>query len=149
MYISPNTMKEKGSVLLWWKDQELRFPTLAFLAKQIFGIPGSQIECERVFSIAGLLTGLRRCRLGSRNLEQLVLLVKNWPDDPRLGIEKLHASIEEFVDLEAELVAQLEDEFEDFPAMVEDAPDDELTCSAIDATEAEALEVEALEVPAV
>lgn len=33
------------------------------------------------------LTALRRCRLGSRKLDQLILLVKNWPDDPRQGCD--------------------------------------------------------------
>ncbi len=39
------------------------FPTISFLARQILGIVGSQIEIERFFSLAGILTNLRKCRL--------------------------------------------------------------------------------------
>ncbi|KAJ7538060.1 hypothetical protein O6H91_11G033100 [Diphasiastrum complanatum] len=57
-------LKECSSPLQWWKDHEVQFPNVGFLARQILGIVGSQIECERVFSIASVLTSLRRCRLG-------------------------------------------------------------------------------------
>jgi hypothetical protein len=36
------------------------FPTIGFLARQILGVIGSQIEIERIFSLAGILTNLRR-----------------------------------------------------------------------------------------
>lgn len=35
------------------------------------------------FSIVGVLIALWRCRLQTDNLDKLVLLVKNWPFDPR------------------------------------------------------------------
>jgi hypothetical protein len=31
--------------------------------------------------------GLHKCRLGTRNLNQLVLVSKNWPNDPHFGCE--------------------------------------------------------------
>ena len=90
----------------WWKlEHEGQFPTVGYLARQILGIIGSQIKIERVFSIAGILTMLRRCRLGSKNLDQLVLLVKNWPDDPRQGCEA--KSLEEFGVEKAQIIDQL------------------------------------------
>lgn len=50
--------------LVWWHLNGPRFPALSFLARQILAIPGSQIETERIFSVAGIFTSLRRCRLG-------------------------------------------------------------------------------------
>ena len=94
--------KSAEKPLEWWKLHEGQFPTVGYLARQILGIVGSQIEIERVFSIAGILTALCRCRLGSKNLDQLVLLVKNWPDDPRQGCEA--KSLEEFGVEEAEII---------------------------------------------
>lgn len=50
-----------------------------------------------------------RFRLGS-NLDQLVLLVKNWPDDPHEGCDV--KSLADFGNGEVDLVDQLEEEFE-------------------------------------
>jgi len=47
----------------WWGKHEAMFPTVGFLACQILSIVGSQIEIERIFSLEGILTNLRRCRL--------------------------------------------------------------------------------------
>ena len=93
------------------------------MAWQILGIVGSQIKIERVFSIAGILTALRCCRLGSKNLDQLVLLVKNVPDDPHQGCEA--KSLEKFGVEEAKIIDQLEEEFEDeLLNLVETCPED-------------------------
>jgi hypothetical protein len=40
--------------LMWWATNESRFPNVDFLAQQILGITGSQIETERNFSIASV-----------------------------------------------------------------------------------------------
>jgi hypothetical protein len=39
------------------------FPTVGFLVRQILKIVGSQIEIERIFSLATILTNLKRCHL--------------------------------------------------------------------------------------
>jgi hypothetical protein len=58
--------------LLWWSKHEGQFPTIAYLARAILGIPYSQIETKRVFFIAGILTCLHHCILGLKNLDLLV-----------------------------------------------------------------------------
>jgi hypothetical protein len=50
--------------LNWWKHNEAKFPNVGFLARQYLGIPGSQIETERIFSVAGVFTNLQRTKLG-------------------------------------------------------------------------------------
>lgn len=62
-----------------------QFLNVCFLAKQIVGILGNQIECESIFSILRVLTSLGKCRLGLTNLDALVMICKNWPNDTRLG----------------------------------------------------------------
>jgi hypothetical protein len=52
------------------------FLTTAFLALQILGIVGSQIETERIFSLVGIFTNLRKCRLLPNNLDKIILLIK-------------------------------------------------------------------------
>jgi hypothetical protein len=61
------------------------FPIVGFWAHQILGIVGSQIEIERIFSLIGILTNIRRYRLQSENLEILIFVSKNWSSDSRDG----------------------------------------------------------------
>jgi hypothetical protein len=69
----------------WWKLNASHFLSVSFLAHQILAIPGLQIETEWIFSIAGVLTSLRRCRFGLKNLDNLIMINKNWSDDSRAG----------------------------------------------------------------
>jgi hypothetical protein len=54
---------------------------MSFLAKEIFGILGSQIETKPVFCLVGVLIALRHCRLQVENMDQIINLVNNWLDD--------------------------------------------------------------------
>jgi hypothetical protein len=44
-------------------EHETMFPTTGFLARHILRIVDSQIEIERIFSLAEIFTNLRRCHL--------------------------------------------------------------------------------------
>jgi hypothetical protein len=55
--------KEIKCPLQWWAKHEPCFLLLFFLVRQILGIVESQIEIERIFSLEGILTNLRRCHL--------------------------------------------------------------------------------------
>jgi hypothetical protein len=55
--------KEIKYLLQWWPKHESMFSTIGFLVRQILGIVESQIELEKVFSLVGILTNLKRCRL--------------------------------------------------------------------------------------
>jgi hypothetical protein len=52
--------KEIKFPLVWREKHESLFPRVEFLARQIIGILRSQIEIERIFSLVGILTNLRR-----------------------------------------------------------------------------------------
>jgi hypothetical protein len=47
------------------------------LARFILGIPASQIECESVFSLAGLLTQHLRNKMGVENMAATVFIYNN------------------------------------------------------------------------
>jgi len=49
----------------WWRKHETTFLIVGFLAHQILSIVGPQIESKRIFSLANILTNLRRCHLQS------------------------------------------------------------------------------------
>jgi hypothetical protein len=52
--------------------------------------------------------------LGIHNLNQLMLISKNWLNDSQFGCETFVAkSLDDFRDLEANLFEQMEEEFED------------------------------------
>jgi hypothetical protein len=42
-------VKDIKNTLQWWEKHESRFHIVGFLAKQILGIVGSQIETKRIF----------------------------------------------------------------------------------------------------
>jgi len=78
------------------------------------GVVGFQIEMNFFFSLVGILTNLRRCRLQIENLKKLIFVDKNWPNDPRIGYKfpsNLMKFLEKDVDLKKEL-EKFEGEFE-------------------------------------
>jgi hypothetical protein len=45
------------------EKHESMFPTIGFYVKKILGIVGSQIEIEKIFSLARILTSFKKCHL--------------------------------------------------------------------------------------
>jgi hypothetical protein len=86
---------------------------MGFLARQYLGIPGSQIETERIFSVAGILSNLHRSKIGIDNLDILVMIYKNWPHDCRMGtsmyehLADFYAKESEALDDDAEVELQV------------------------------------------
>ncbi len=56
-------VKDIKCPLEWWAKHESLFPIVAFIACQILGIVSFQIEIKIIFSLVGILTNLKRCRL--------------------------------------------------------------------------------------
>jgi hypothetical protein len=69
--------KDIKCLLEWWGKYDSFFPIVAFLAHQILGIVKSQIEIEKIFSLANILINLRRCKLQKNNLDKLMFISKN------------------------------------------------------------------------
>jgi len=63
-------VKNYKCALFWWHIYEQRWPLVGSLAQQIIGIPISQIETERIFSIVGILITPKKCQLQTNNLDQ-------------------------------------------------------------------------------
>ncbi len=60
-----------------WEEYEIMFPTIGFLVHKILGIVESEIEMEMVFSLARIITILRRFHLQLDNLEKLIFVDEN------------------------------------------------------------------------
>jgi hypothetical protein len=67
-----------NSPLLWWKEYELMFPTIAKLARRYLCIPATSSPSERLFSIAGLTITKARNSLCCENASVLIYLHTNW-----------------------------------------------------------------------
>lgn len=79
------------------------------------GIPRSQIETEQIFNIVKILTSLRWCRLNVQNLDKLVMILKNWPNDARTNCSSLVVmGMVEFLKVEDKMLDDFEKELEDF-----------------------------------
>lgn len=55
--------------LEFWNQGSAKYPSLSRAAQSFLAIPASEVECERVFSLAGLIYNKLRSRL-SRNISQ-------------------------------------------------------------------------------
>jgi hypothetical protein len=58
--------------LAWWRAHGVHYSYVEFVACQILGIVGSQIEVKRVFSIVCICKNLQRSQLRIDNLEMLI-----------------------------------------------------------------------------
>lgn len=76
--------------LVWWKEYEKTFPTLAHLARMFLAVPASQATTERTFSTAGNIVTEKRTRLTPEHVEKLVLFNKNAQFFDQLELEQDH-----------------------------------------------------------
>ncbi len=105
-------VKDIKCPLQWWHKHEVMFPTVGFLTQQILGIIGSQIE--KNLSLVRILTNHKRCRLQMENLEKLIFVNKNWPNDLKIrckSASNLLKFLKRDMNLEEEL-EEFEGEFE-------------------------------------
>jgi hypothetical protein len=70
---------------------QFQFLHVVFLACQVLGIVGSKTEIECIFNVVRVITNLQCSKLEIDNLDCLILVVKNWFNDPHIGcvVDKL------------------------------------------------------------
>ncbi|XP_042944041.1 zinc finger BED domain-containing protein RICESLEEPER 2-like isoform X2 [Carya illinoinensis] len=86
-------------ILDWWKINEIKYPILARVARDVMAIPVSTISSESAFSAGGRVLDPFRCSLSPRTVEALVC-TQNWLKDP-ITID-LRASLDNVESFEAE-----------------------------------------------
>ncbi len=89
------------------------FPTYAHLTRIILSIPRNQIETKNFFSIVGILTNLCWCWLGAKNLDLVVLLIKNWLDDPTIMFDDKASlvDLDVFAEVEEDILYVIDSKF--------------------------------------
>ncbi len=80
---------------------------IGFLACWILGIVESQIAMKGIFSWIEILIKLRKCHLQLNNLDKLIFVNKNWPNDIKVGC-KSFSNLVEFITIDAYLEEELE-----------------------------------------
>ena len=89
-------------ILMWWKNHEHVLPLLSKLAKKVLTIPASSAKSERVFSCGGNFVSAKRNKLGSKKVEELILIKENqkqidaFKEDFKEEFETLKESREPF-----------------------------------------------------
>ncbi len=104
--------KTFSCALTWWWMEKQKFPIVLAVARLIFGIPASQVEIERIVSIFGILTTLKRCRLQINNMDKLIFVNKNQSFDLHVGCLKLF-DLATICEAESNLTNELDVEFMD------------------------------------
>ena len=54
-YLSIPAVLARSDPLVWWQQNENRFPHIAKMARQYLGVPAHSASVERVFSGVGLI----------------------------------------------------------------------------------------------
>ncbi len=72
--------------------------------------------------MVGVITSLKGCQLGTKKLDKLVFIMKNWPYNPRFGYsnEVQFKSMEEFLNVEDDFLEENEKFFAYFNLLKED-----------------------------
>ena len=83
-YSSHNSTEKK---LSWFKTKEAIFPNISTLARQILRIPVTQIDNERVFSLAGRIATPLRNRISTSTINKLIAIAKTYPDFTKTELE--------------------------------------------------------------
>jgi len=76
-YMNAPRASKETSVLSWWKLNEVTYPTLSTMAKDIFGITATSIPAERLFSKASLVIRKHRNRLNETSA-RIILCINSW-----------------------------------------------------------------------
>lgn len=77
MFVEEPNITRTEDPLLWWKNREILYPTLANLAKKQLCIVATSVPSERVFSKAGQIITDRRNRLSAKHLQKIIFLNYN------------------------------------------------------------------------
>lgn len=80
-YLQEEVLDTSADPLLWWRENEKRFPLLATLAKKFMCICATSCSSERMFSTAGNIVTPQRVCLKPHKVNELVFLARNLPDE--------------------------------------------------------------------
>jgi hypothetical protein len=78
------------------------FSIVGFLARQILGIVGLQIEIKRIFYLVRILYQFEQMSFITRYFEKLIFPSNNWPNDARVAC-KVPSDFVKLIDFDFDL----------------------------------------------
>ncbi|KAI2658595.1 E3 SUMO-protein ligase ZBED1 [Labeo rohita] len=78
-YLLEEALDNSADPLMWWRDNESRFPLISKLARKYMCICATSTASERMFSTAGNIVTPVRCCLKPEKVNMLVFLSRNLP----------------------------------------------------------------------
>lgn len=109
--LDPDSFNQSDCPLQFWKQNASRFPSLSSIAFSYLSTPASSGSVERLFSVAGAVARVRRARLTTMKLEQL-LMCRKWARNKTLSFKEADREIQ-WEDLEPKNVEGFTDDEED------------------------------------
>lgn len=76
-YLSIPAISARSDVLVWWQQNENRFPHIAKMARQYLVVPATSASVERVFSGTGLTFADLRKNMNDSTLESICWIKYN------------------------------------------------------------------------
>lgn len=77
VYFNTKVAKSNCDPLLWWKNNEKKFPILSKFSKEFFGVSATSVPSERLFSDVGNVITNKRSSLKPEKVEKLIFLKRN------------------------------------------------------------------------
>ncbi len=114
IFVSLLACEWKWCIIITFAMVERSCPNVSFLAHQFLSIPSSQIETKWIFNIVEILTNLHWCWLNVQNIDKLIMILNNWPNDAWTGycfLVTMGMTI--FLKTEDKLLDNFEEELED------------------------------------
>ena len=72
LYLEAPFLEPEGDPLSWWRREDVRYPTIAQVARKYLSICGTSVPSERMFSLSGHIASDSRNRLLPENVNELV-----------------------------------------------------------------------------
>ena len=77
-YLSVETISfednEDFDILEWWKKQQIKYPVLSIIARDVLTVSVSTIASKAAFSTSGRVVSKKRCNLSPQTIEAVVCL---------------------------------------------------------------------------
>lgn len=74
IYFLDKNSEKNDDGLLFWRNNHLRFHTLAKIVRRLFSYQATSVESERLFSAAGYTVWERRASLSPEKLDKIIMI---------------------------------------------------------------------------
>ena len=77
-YLQEAVIKRESCPLNWWRTNQIRFPGVAGVARDLLEIPANSVPSEHLFSNAGEIITNKRNSLKPEKADKVIALLSRW-----------------------------------------------------------------------